>query len=293
MHPKRNPGSNHRREGREREFRGSPCHSNLSSLDFQALFFTEANTFLSIDRLHAYTLPQGEGPPDPRATMARYLLNMALCSSLYAPLQLCEIALRNAIHAQLRKIAGSEAWYDATDFPLTAWAETEINKAKLKLERRNKPVTPGRMVAELTFGFWTHLFEDHYERNTAFLPRGIKAIFKHLPKSLHNRKTIKRDLESIRQLRNRVFHHERIIHFKDLDSIHAHIHTVIGWISPSLHSLANTLDQFRQLRAQGLRPWLQQFQHSHKPTEPRITIQASHRTAQGLTAIKDQGHRKP
>jgi len=35
--------------------------------------------------------------------LARYLLNVALCESLYAPLHLCEIGLRNAIHRELTK----------------------------------------------------------------------------------------------------------------------------------------------------------------------------------------------
>ena len=50
------------------------------------------------------TPAQANGAPaDPCATLARYLLNMALCESLYSPLQLCEIALRNAMNEELRE----------------------------------------------------------------------------------------------------------------------------------------------------------------------------------------------
>jgi len=37
-----------------------------------------------------------------------------------------------------------------------------------------------------------------------------------------------------RELRNRVFHHERIIHWADLDSRHAAIMETLGWISSEL-----------------------------------------------------------
>jgi len=39
-------------------------------------------------------------------------------------------------------------------------------------------------------------------------------------------------LEHVRALRNRVFHHERIVHWKDLDAQHDLILQIIGWINP-------------------------------------------------------------
>ena len=85
---------------------------------------------------------------------------------------------------------------------------------------------------------------------------GIKAVFPRLPKSRHNRKELKRILEEIRALRNRVFHHERIIHWTDLDAKHAAILDVIGWVSPELHEMAHALDRFTIIRRDGLPPWI-------------------------------------
>ncbi len=219
-------------------------------------FYQKIEQGLSCERLGAYAVSQGGNPPDPCATLARYLLNMALCESLYSPLQICEIALRNAIHRYCTAIMGQDDWYDHPKFILTTWAAGEVAKAKAKIAKDNKQVTAARVVAELQFGFWTSLFEAHYEQKTPFLPGAYKGVFPHLPKSLHKRKERKADLETIRHLRNRVFHHERIVHWQDLDDQHLLILDIISWVSPELRQMADALDRFRVVRSAGLKPWM-------------------------------------
>ncbi|MCJ7543408.1 MAG: hypothetical protein MUP47_02400 [Phycisphaerae bacterium] len=224
-------------------------------------FFDKLKTALSTERLSAY----GQDDPGPSIIMGRYLWNIALCEALYSPLQMCEVALRNAIHAAMEGTYGMSTWYDKAE--LTPWGYQQVGDAKTKIARAGKPVTPGRVVAELHFAFWTSLFEDHYERNTPFLPRGIKRVFPGLVKSLHNRKIIKARLEGIRQLRNRVFHHERVIHWKDLPDQHAHIIETIGWISPELSEMALKLDRFLETHRAGIAPWVAKVQN-HWPAKP-------------------------
>jgi hypothetical protein len=226
----------------------------------QRVFYEKLCEALSFDRLSVY----GQDNPGPGVVMARYLWNIAVCESLYSPLQMCEVALRNAIHAAMSALYGQEKWYDAVE--LAAWGHSQIGDAKQKIARAGKPVTPGRVVAELHFGFWTSLFEDHYERRTRFLPRGIKKVFPGLPKSLHKRKGIKARLEQIRQLRNRVFHHERIIHWNDLQDQHAHIIETVGWISPELEEMALRLDRFLEIHKAGIRPWREKISN-HWPAD--------------------------
>lgn len=211
---------------------------------------------MSTERLRAYAASTQEMAASPKLVLSRYMLNMALCESLYPALQTCEIALRNAIHAHLTASLKREDWYDAPSFQLTPWATLEVRKAKEKIERAGKPTTAGRVVAELQFGFWTSLFEAHYEQKTTFLPSGIKAVFPHLPKSLHKRKDRKSDLERVRTLRNRVFHHERIVHWTDLEAQHDQILQIIGWISPPLQRMTAAMDRFQSVRKTGLAPFL-------------------------------------
>jgi predicted nucleotidyltransferase len=219
--------------------------------------YPQIENALSPERLQAYATKSPPSPPNPSVTLARYLLNMALCESLYSPLQLCEIALRNAIHKHAASISKREDWYDCPEINLTPWALEEVRKAKTKIHKLRKTETASRVISELQFGFWTSLFEAHYEQKSIFLPSGIKAVFPHLAKSLHKRKERKSDLESIRLLRNRIFHHERIVHLKDLNEQYERALQVIAWISPELHQMACSLDRFSGIRKAGLSPWLQ------------------------------------
>lgn len=209
---------------------------------------------LSRDRLAAY----GHDTPGHRIMTARYLWNIAVCESLYAPLHLLEVGLRNAIDRAMNKSTGTASWYDLVT--LTPWGHTQIGSAKTNISRSGKTVVPGRVVAELQFGFWTSMFENHYETTGArFLPRGIKSTFPHMPKSFHKRKQIKADLDKIRTLRNRIFHHERIIHWIDLPQQHQLILEFLGWLSLDLKELASIVDTFPSVHAKGIQPFLEKL----------------------------------
>jgi hypothetical protein len=208
---------------------------------------------LAPERIEAY----GSSKDEPQLIFARYLLNMALCESLYSPLQFAEIALRNSIHKQLSEHLGTADWYRTTK-TLTPWQHRKIDEAIESLESRAKPVTTGRVVAELTFGFWTGFFNKTQAKN-AISQKLVAEVFPNLPRRERTLKAINRRWIQIRDLRNRIFHHERILHWKDLDQQHQELLEAIHWISPELAELAKTLDRYSQIRESGLNPWLQHF----------------------------------
>ena len=213
-------------------------------------FFEHLASSLSVERLSSYRARDGA---DECTTLARYLWNLAVCESLYSPIQLCEVSLRNTLHRYLSD-QFNERWFDSGSLRLTPWGIREVERAKEKLHKLKRSHEPGRVVAELTFGFWTHLFQPDYVQPNAFLPKGIKHIFPYLEKSRHRPKQIKRDLDSIRDLRNRVFHHERVVHWEDLQAKHQRMLDIIRWSSPKLHELAGTLDRFTDIYTAGIDP---------------------------------------
>jgi hypothetical protein len=217
----------------------------------QVEFYAGLEKSLSTERLAVYA-----SGATAETMLARYLLNMALCETLYSPLQFCEVALRNRLHQHFTHFFGSDMWYVNAEQQLTPWAATEIEAAIIRIQKSRRTVTAGRIVAELQLGFWTSLFESHYEHVVRVWPVGIKSVFPYMPKSLHSRKGIKATLEDIRGLRNRVFHHERIIHWTDLDKKHRAIIDVIGWTSRELQEAALALDRFVATRTLGLPPWI-------------------------------------
>lgn len=225
----------------------------MQSLDISKIIAT-----LSIERIEAY---QQDCVSD-EVALSRYVWNIALCQALYPSLQLCEISLRNSIHNHLSNRYG-ENWFDEGKLALSQWGQTQIRQAKSQLSRMKKPQTPGRIVAELSFGFWTHLLESHYEGKGGFLPTGIKGIFPYLPKSQHNRKKIKAKLDKVRTLRNRVFHHERIVHWKDLSDQHQLILEIIAHLSPEMLQLVNKIDSFQKIYQTGSQNFLVEIKSTY------------------------------
>lgn len=218
-------------------------------------FFQHIEAILHTERIDAYR----QDGADAKLTLARYLLNMALSESLYPSLQFAEIALRNAVHRELTVRCGTDAWFDSPLARLTSWQQDKVMEAKSTLGRNHKPLTPGRIVAELTFGFWTGFFNNAHARTGigAFLSR---SAFPHAPSTEQYQSRLDRRWQDIRDLRNRVFHHERILHWLDLDTRHQAILEIIRWMSPELHDLTNSLDRFVSIRNGGLNPWIVELQ---------------------------------
>lgn len=209
---------------------------------------------LAAERLDAY---RRDGVPVDTA-VARYLRNVALCEALYPPLQLAEVALRNAVHGSLRVRYASDLWFESAAVPMAEWQRLQVTKARQKLTDENKPVTAGRMIAELNFGFWTGFLNKHQARTGLGFHLARHAMA-HAPREARDLAALDARWTKLRDLRNRVFHHERIVHFADLAEQHRLLHESIQWISPELQHLAASVDRFPAVHATGLDPWLEKI----------------------------------
>ncbi|WP_177420368.1 Abi family protein [endosymbiont of Lamellibrachia barhami] len=76
------------------------------------------------------------------------------------------------------------------------------------LSRQHKVLNPGRIIAELNFGFWSSMLDKCYEQ--VLWPQLIKTAFPYMPRKIRTRKVLSQQFHKIRQLRNRIFHHEPI-----------------------------------------------------------------------------------
>lgn len=176
---------------------------------------------LSDPRLDAY---RSQTSQDELDLLAGYAWNMDLGSALYMPLQILEVALRNSLHSALTQHhGGNERWYQLR----YAFQEQETWDKVQKTTRRvakvtnlSSPDAPGRVVAQLDFGFWTTLLTSQYGKPTAvrrnwtpLWPSLIPIAFPFFPNptnSRRDRSAIAERFDNIRQLRNRVSHHEPI-----------------------------------------------------------------------------------
>ena len=224
-------------------------------------FFDQMESILHSERINAY---RQDGAPQ-KLGLARYLLNMALSEALYPTLQFAEIALRNAIHRELTLHCGTESWCDSPQARLTPWQQNKVAEAKDAIRKRRKPPAPGRIVAELHFGFWTGFLNKAHAR-TGIGSYISRSAFRHAPPAEQYQSRLDRRWQDIRDLRNRVFHHERILHWRDLDARHSAILEMISWMSPELKEMAFALDRFVQIRAGGIDPWLEKI-NFHWPVD--------------------------
>lgn len=213
---------------------------------------------LSPDRLDG---GYGGGGVPREEILARYLWNVALCEALYPSLQMLEVALRNTVFDAGCAVypAGVPAppgrvpcWLDTPGL-LHAQEASKVNAARTALRNAGKPLEPGRLVAELTFGFWTALFDVRYENNRFLWPRLFsQKIFGAAPRDRRSRKALSPLLNRVRYLRNRAFHHEPIWHWRDLREQHALTPALIGWMSPPLLRTVRMMDRFEAAHSGGL-----------------------------------------
>lgn len=214
----------------------------------QADFVQKLTQALSHERLSAYA--QRAPEQGNRVLFAHYAWNMALSESLYPVLQAMEVLLRNTVDHAARHHFGRTDWYDDSKLIQHPNDRSSIDKAKRILNRQNKPLDPGRIIAELNFGFWTSLFDRRYEQ--VLWPRLIKTAFPYMPRRIRTRQTLSRRFHRIRILRNRIFHHEPIWYWQDLPQQHVDILQAISWIEPAMSDLVKTIDRFPSTYNNGL-----------------------------------------
>ena len=200
---------------------------------------TPLQTAFSQERMGRY-LEWSNG--DPAAAVQLYTLNAQFSEALYIPLQVLELALRNRVHGVMSGAYG-EGWLLEAGSCLRDKQKQKVQHALDDLNRNRKAPTPGRVVSTLSFGFWTALLGREYEElwrkvlhQIARTPSG-----KGLP-----RKSLSGPLKTIRELRNRIAHHESILHY-DLPHYHADIRQIIGWLSPEAEQWCAECDRFPAL----------------------------------------------
>ena len=120
--------------------------------------------YISSGRLAAY-IAYARG--DQWIAIRLYERNTEISEALYGVVQCLEVTLRNAIHDCLVRKLGRADWYDV--FPFEPLERKAIQDAKSKILRRSVSVIPGRIVAELVFGFWVRLFPATTIRVCRFL----------------------------------------------------------------------------------------------------------------------------
>lgn len=127
-------------------------------------------------------------------------------------------------------MTGRPDWYAV--FPTTPGLSKlnhYITQANKQIAGRHETITPSKVVAELTLGFWVSLLNSEYER---LLWKDLRRAFPYMPKHLRQRKNVSSPLNQFRMFRNRVFHNESICwNLSRVEDIHNEMVTMMGWIN--------------------------------------------------------------
>lgn len=202
-----------------------------------------------LQRIAAKITPARLGPylgaasGDLEAAIRLYDWNIAVGAALHEDLARFEIVIRNALDEQLVRYGSQQGWQQPWYlqpglFPgkRTKRARADISKARERATRNwQQPEVHGKVVAELSFGFWRFLCHNTYL--TSMWVPALSAAFPLHP-SPSDPFRVRKDVASLVQglnfLRNRIAHHEPI-HRRNLTADHESLLRVTGWICGHCH----------------------------------------------------------
>lgn len=193
-----------------------------------------------------------------------YIWNLQVSAAFQGPLHVLEVCLRNAMHSNLTQGFAID-WIDDPNFINSCiqaqypppqpgqknnppgpdllrdiykvrnriakgLAKKNARTARVGQQPTKSTVTVNDVVAGLDFGFWTILLDSRFERTLwrtilyhAF-PHYVKVTGKPL-----DRWSVEKRFNALRDLRNRVMHHEPLFH-RTLSQDFADISEAISWM---------------------------------------------------------------
>lgn len=180
---------------------------NLTEADYRVLLLA-----FSEERMARYLKLTGGNLA---AAIRLHHLDALLAAEVTVSLKVTELSLRNAIHATLSQATGSPYWFRDRGIN---WRDREWKKLKQAEKRAGhyarSAVSVGKVISELTFGFWIGCFARPYEHEL-WHPH-LKRLF---PDQRIKRQHVFDRLNTLFLIRNRVAHHETILPDRANDAI--------------------------------------------------------------------------
>ncbi|MEU4744735.1 hypothetical protein AB0G02_30325 [Actinosynnema sp. NPDC023658] len=160
-----------------------------------------------------------------------YVWNTQVGAAFGESLGFLEVALRNTLagrmHARHTHRGRPRSWLDDPANELSSKAIKDIETARCRIRRKQKPLTEDQIIAELSFGFWRYLLAKRYQTTLWIdLYRGFDAI-----PGKEQRHTIEARVTRLHEFRNRLAHHEPVWN-KPLQGRIDDIRDVLTYIEP-------------------------------------------------------------
>ncbi len=197
----------------QRLTRGVPSHSIASVPYHQTSPPPSLANLLSVERMttfHRISAVQGA------SALELYVLDVELSSAFMADLALTEVVLRNSMNDQLSAHFGAD-WYRRDDL-FDERSRTAIKRA-WKDGKCTDEAPPGKLVAQLTLGFWVGLLDSGgradnppHDRKRSYDNLLWRPCLRHaFPNGTGKRSDQHTLAKRVQALRNRVAHHEPVV----------------------------------------------------------------------------------
>ena len=164
---------------------------------------------LTAERLQSY-LSASSG--DLSRALSLYEWNTRAAGAVIQTVALAEVLVRNTLDHGLAVWAaqrpGNLSWFDLV--PLDVRGMHDIHEARDRATRHGRvPEVHGKVVAELSFGFWRYLTTSRY-LTSLWIP-ALASSFPHGDPNITTRRLlVEHKLSTIGFIRNRAAHHEPI-----------------------------------------------------------------------------------
>ncbi len=163
---------------------------------------------LTADRLRSYLASCHQ---DLDRALELYEWNLAASAAIMQTAAMVEVVIRNAMDAQLVAWAdrrGTQSWLDVC--PLDSRGRADIDKSRDRATSYGRvALTHGKVVAELSFGFWRYLTAQRYHASL-WVPVLHHAFPGGNDDLRDRRREVERHLADLMLVRNRAAHHEPI-----------------------------------------------------------------------------------
>lgn len=184
---------------------------------------------LSAPRFATYLAAMGG---DKEAALELYRWNMELSAAFLVPLQICEVSVRNAIVTAIESVYGANwPWEKGFQISLRN-PSTGYSPRKDLVDLAGRLPTSGKIVAELKFVFWEKMLTHSHD--AVIWNPFLRSVFP----SSDTARTVQQlrsdgfaALQKIRDLRNRIAHHEPIFR-RNVQDEYDRIRTLIAWVDP-------------------------------------------------------------
>ena len=205
------------------------------------------SAFLSEARLKPYFKNDTFG-----AALTRYKWNIQLSEAMLPALHFLEVGLRNQVNALIGHYYGNNWLANKTSGLLSIEQNKTLDDMREKFlrEKRTEP-TQDDYVARMSFGFWFAYFHRRFDPLLWHKKQAFEIAFPLLPASLRQRSYLQLQLHAIKDVRNRIAHHEPIWNVSPaIIAVHKTCIDLIAAISMDAYEELQTIDRFPEIWSQ-------------------------------------------